>query len=166
MNWYIQVLKKYAVFGGRARRTEFWMFTLINYIIMGALGYIDWTLNGMEMGMIYGLYSLAVLIPSLAVSVRRLQDTGKSGWMILVGLIPIIGGIWLLILFAKAGDIGDNAYGPDPKQSPGGDSGAAAPPPPPAAAAPPPPPPAPDPEPPASDPEAPASNDEEEKPEN
>jgi uncharacterized membrane protein YhaH (DUF805 family) len=66
-------------------------------------------------GPIYILYGLALFIPGLAVAVRRLHDIGKSGWMILVALIPLIGGIWLLILLVKEGDSGSNEYGPDPK---------------------------------------------------
>jgi len=67
------------------------------------------------LGPLYGLYSLAVLIPSLAVTVRRLHDVGKSGWFILVGLIPLIGSIWLLVLFCTDSKPGENQYGPSPK---------------------------------------------------
>lgn len=66
-------------------------------------------------GIFYGLYSLALLIPGLAVRVRRLHDIGKSGWMILVGLIPLIGAIWLIVLYATEGTPGENQYGPNPK---------------------------------------------------
>jgi uncharacterized membrane protein YhaH (DUF805 family) len=119
MNWYTKVLKQYADFSGRARRTEYWMFVLFNIIFTVVAAGVDnvlgLTLEGMPYGAIYGLYTLFVLIPSLAVAVRRLHDIGKSGWMILIALIPIIGGIWLIILLATNGTAGANEYGPDPK---------------------------------------------------
>jgi len=119
MNYYLSVLKNYAKFDGRARRAEYWYFVLFNIIFAitailldNALGLAN-ELTGY--GPIYGLYLLFVLIPGLAVGVRRLHDIGKSGWMILVALIPLIGGIWILILMATEGDKGENEYGPDPK---------------------------------------------------
>ncbi len=118
MEWYLKVLRKYAVFTGRARRTEYWMFFLFNMIISFLLGLLDGVLiatSDTVIGFLGLLYSLAVLLPGIAVSVRRLHDVGKSGWMLLVGLIPIIGTIWLIVLFATEGDRGANAYGPDPK---------------------------------------------------
>lgn len=120
MNWYLTVLKKYAVFSGRARRKEYWMYVLFNFIFAVIAIILDNVLGlaGKEIGYgpIYGLYVLATLIPSLAVSVRRLHDIGKSGWYLLVGIIPLIGGIWLLVLMATAGDMGENEYGADPKE--------------------------------------------------
>jgi len=126
MNWYLKVLKEnYANFDGRARRKEYWMFTLFNLIIIAVLVICASIFAAMEIsalasifGILYAVYALAVLIPGLAVAVRRLHDTGKSGWMILVGLIPFIGGIWLLVLYATEGDKGDNEYGSDPKLEP------------------------------------------------
>ncbi|MEM7160971.1 MAG: DUF805 domain-containing protein [Bacteroidota bacterium] len=119
MKWYLKVLKQFADFKGRARRTEYWMFTLFNIIFAFVTimldGLLGSSLGGEVYGVFYLLYTLAMLIPNLAVSVRRLHDTGKTGWMILVGLIPIIGGIWLLVLYCTEGDIGANKYGPDPK---------------------------------------------------
>jgi len=119
MNYYLDVLKKYAVFNGRARRKEFWMFTLFNFIISFLLGYIDKMFGTFDpmfgIGTIRTIYSLAVLIPSIAVSVRRLHDIGKSGWMLLVAFIPIVGFIWLLVLFVSDSVPGDNEYGPNPK---------------------------------------------------
>ncbi|HWQ71876.1 MAG TPA: DUF805 domain-containing protein [Desulfitobacteriaceae bacterium] len=110
------VLRKYVVFEGRARRKEYWMFVLFNLIFMTAAYLLDSILSGnMGYGLIYTIYSLAVLLPGLAVSVRRLHDIGKSGWFILISLIPIIGCIWLLILMCQDGNAGDNKYGPDPK---------------------------------------------------
>jgi uncharacterized membrane protein YhaH (DUF805 family) len=119
MSWYISVLKKYAVFSGRARRKEFWMFVLFNIIFSIVATLLDRVLGTrvgeMGNGWISILYSLAVLIPSLAVAVRRLHDIGKSGWWLLISLIPLIGAIWLLILYIKDGQPGDNQYGPNPK---------------------------------------------------
>jgi uncharacterized membrane protein YhaH (DUF805 family) len=119
MNWYLKVLKNYAVFSGRARRKEYWMFVLFNIIFCIIATILDRILGtaaeGVGYGLIYVLYSLAVLIPSLAVAVRRLHDIGKSGWMILIALIPIIGGIWLLVLFLLDSESGDNRFGAYPK---------------------------------------------------
>lgn len=119
MNWYLQVLKKYAVFSGRARRQEYWMFVLINLIISIILSIIDniMGLAGPESpyGIISSIYLLFVLIPSIAVGVRRLHDIGKSGWMLLIAFIPLIGAIWLIVLFVKDSDSGENEYGPNPK---------------------------------------------------
>lgn len=119
MNWYLKVLKNYTNFSGRARRKEYWMFTLFNVIFAVAAVLLDNLLGlafeGIGYGPIYGLYLLATIIPGIAVSVRRLHDVDKSGWMILIGLIPLIGAIWLLVLFATEGTPGDNQYGPNPK---------------------------------------------------
>lgn len=104
MNWYLEVLKKYAVFSGRARRKEYWMFLLINLIITVVLSFIS--------DYLYYLYTLAVFIPGLAVSVRRLHDIGKSGWWVFISLIPL--GI---VLMAMNGQSGENQYGPNPKES-------------------------------------------------
>lgn len=116
MEWYLMVLKKYAEFTGRSRRKEYWMFTLISAIISYSILAIDYYVFGLEGGFgINSLYSLGVLIPSLAVLVRRLHDVGKSGWFFFIVLIPIIGAIWLLVLFCTDGEAGDNKYGPNPK---------------------------------------------------
>ena len=121
MEWYLKVVRdNYANFTGRARRQEYWMFVLFNMIFIFVLAIISGILSGAFEApgfiIIYVLYVLAVLIPSLAVAVRRLHDTGKSGWFYLVALIPFVGSIWLIILFATEGDVGPNAYGPDPKR--------------------------------------------------
>lgn len=118
MKYYLQALSNYANFTGRARRREYWMFILFNVLFSFAAFSID-ILMGMAVpelgfGAIYILYALAVFIPGLAVTVRRLHDTGKSGWMYFISLIPIIGGIWLLVLLATEGDRGANQYGSDP----------------------------------------------------
>lgn len=121
MNWYTSVLKKYAVFSGRARRKEYWMFFLFNVIFLIVALILDnvlgTTISGAGYGLFYFLYALAILLPSLAVGVRRLHDIGKSGWWFFIGLIPIIGGIWLLVLFCIEGTPGKNTYGPNPKEA-------------------------------------------------
>jgi uncharacterized membrane protein YhaH (DUF805 family) len=118
MEWYLAVLRKYAVFTGRARRREFWMFTLVNVLISIGLSIID-TILGTDYGAGYGIlstiYSLAVLIPSIAVGVRRLHDTGRTGWWLLIGLVPCVGLIVLIVFYATEGQRGDNQYGADPK---------------------------------------------------
>jgi len=122
MNWYTKVLRNYAVFTGRARRKEYWMFLLFNIIFAIAAMILDNALGlviaPMPYGPLYMLYMLAVLIPGLAVGVRRLHDLGKSGWWLLIILIPLIGAIWLLVLFVTEGTRGPNQYGPDPKEEP------------------------------------------------
>ena len=115
MNWYLKVLKQYADFNGRARRTEYWMFFLFNIIIAVVLGVIESVLGGP--GILGGLYSLAVLLPAIGVTVRRLHDTGRTGWWILVGLIPVIGMIVLLVFMVLDSQPGSNEYGPNPKES-------------------------------------------------
>ncbi len=120
MNWYLAVLKNYAVFSGRARRKEYWMFVLFNMIFAIVAMILDNVLGiameGIGYGPIYGLYVLAMLIPSIAVGVRRLHDVGKSGWFMFIALIPIVGAIWLLILVCTDGIAGSNEYGANPKE--------------------------------------------------
>jgi len=112
MNYYLSVLKNYAVFSGRARRAEFWYFALLNIIISAVIGFI-----GTQIGLniLTTIYFVAVLLPSIAVAIRRLHDIGKSGWWIFIGSIPLIGWIWLIVLYATEGNAGDNQYGPNPK---------------------------------------------------
>ncbi len=105
MKWYLKVLSNYANFNGRASRSEYWYFFLVNIIISIALGLVDAAL-GLRFG-IGNVYSLAVLVPSIAVGVRRMHDVDKSGWFI---LIPI----YNLILACTEGTKGPNQYGPDP----------------------------------------------------
>ena len=111
MHWYTDVIKKYAVFDGRANRPEYWWFTLINFIITVVL---DVVLRGAAGQAIGGIYGLAVLLPSIGVAIRRLHDTNRTGWWILVGLIPIVGWVWIIVLLALAGDPGPNRYGSPP----------------------------------------------------
>jgi uncharacterized membrane protein YhaH (DUF805 family) len=106
-NWYIEVLKKYAVFEGRARREEFWMFTLVNFIVSLVLHLIS--------GVLGGIYALAVLLPSIGVGVRRLHDIGRSGWWLLISLIPLVGIIVLIYFFVQDSQPGTNEHGPSPK---------------------------------------------------
>lgn len=118
MNYYLDVLKKYAQFEGRARRAEYWYFGLFNVIVSIVLGILDSVLGLIifeNTGTIGFIYSLAVLIPGFAVSVRRLHDVGKSGWFSLIVLIPVVGAIWLLVLSVRDGDPGINQYGANPK---------------------------------------------------
>lgn len=120
MKWYLAVLRNYAGFSGRARRKEYWMFALFNIIFLIVAMILDNVLGtaieGVGYGLFYILYTLAVLIPGLAVSFRRLHDVGKSGWMILIVLIPIIGAIWLFVLTVTDSNSGENKYGPNPKE--------------------------------------------------
>ena len=124
MEWYLKVMRdNYANFNGRARRKEYWMFVLVQTIIMiglmildSVLG-LDFELQGISLGYGY-LYLIGIIvhfIPSLAVLVRRLHDVGKSGWFYFIFLIPIIGIIWLLVLYCTEGQKEDNKWGPDPK---------------------------------------------------
>jgi len=130
MNWYIRVLKKYAVFSGRARRKEYWMFALFNFIFGLVASLLQLAIFGMALwvfsplSIVYGVigsfipvvYYIAVFVPTLAVSVRRLHDIGKSGWYLLINLIPIAGPIWFLVLVCSDSQPGDNEYGPNPKE--------------------------------------------------
>lgn len=119
MNWFLKVLRQYADFSGRARRKEYWMFILFHVIFAMVAIMIDRVLgtsiDGIGYGIVYIVYILALVIPSLAVGVRRLHDVGKSGWMYLIALIPVIGAIWLLVLFCKDSQAGDNKWGENPK---------------------------------------------------
>lgn len=113
MSWYLQVLKKYAVFDGRARRKEYWYFYLVNLVVSLMLALIDF-----QSGTAYlfgGLYSLGIFLPGLGVEIRRLHDIGRSGWWLFIGLVPLVGPIILIIWLATKGDTRPNDYGPSPK---------------------------------------------------
>lgn len=118
MNWYLEVLKKYAVFSGRARRKEYWYYFLFNFLFMTAFLMLDNTLGLLDketgVGVISSIYALAVLLPGLAVAVRRLHDSGRRGWWVLIAVIPLIGAIVLIFLLIQESTPGDNAYGPNP----------------------------------------------------
>jgi uncharacterized membrane protein YhaH (DUF805 family) len=122
MQWYAKVLRQYADFSGRARRTEYWMFTLVNVIIGLVLSLVDEVVfvgPGLSTtGWLGTIYSVALIIPTLAVGARRLHDTGRSGWWQLIALIPLIGVIVLIVFFALEGQRSTNAHGPDPKAVP------------------------------------------------
>lgn len=123
MSYFLLALKKYAEFDGRSTRSEYWYFNL--FYLIGAL--VVGIINGIIFGIIKAiigydftgitgsLYSLAFLIPSIAVTTRRLHDVGKSGWMQLLVFLPIIGWIWLFILMVTDSQAGENEYGANPK---------------------------------------------------
>ena len=119
MKYYIEALKNFANFAGRADRQQYWMFFLFNLIFAVVASILDRVLglsfhmNGISLGYgwIYLAYALVVLIPGLSAGVRRLHDINKSGWMLLVVLIPIAGAIWLLVLLCTEGTRGPNKYG-------------------------------------------------------
>jgi uncharacterized membrane protein YhaH (DUF805 family) len=113
MEWYLKVIKNYVGFEGRARRKEYWMFFLISFIINIVLLILENV--GNLPSVLSGLYSLAILLPSLAVTVRRLHDTGRSAWWLLIGLIPLIGAIILIVFTCQDSQESDNQYGPNPK---------------------------------------------------
>lgn len=114
-NYYVAVLKKYVEFSGRASRAEYWYFVLINVVISFAISWILGNLAGQDTAsLVSGLYSLAVLLPSLAVSARRMHDIGKSGWWLLIVLVPLIGPFWWLYLAVQPSGA-KNAYGAAPK---------------------------------------------------
>jgi uncharacterized membrane protein YhaH (DUF805 family) len=119
VSWYLEALKKYAVFHGRSRRAEYWYFVLFNLIVAVVLAGIDTLLgtfsSAQNIGLMSGIYSLAVIIPTLAVTFRRLHDIDRSGWWILINLVPLIGTIVLLVFALMDGTPGDNRYGPNPK---------------------------------------------------
>jgi uncharacterized membrane protein YhaH (DUF805 family) len=121
MNWYLKVLRNYTDFKGRARRKEYWFFMMFNMVFLIVAIIIDNVLGTLPdefpFGLFYLLYVLAIFIPGLAVTVRRLHDIGKSGWYYFVILIPFIGGIWLLVLLLTDSIPGENQYGLNSKES-------------------------------------------------
>lgn len=118
IGWYFEAVKKYAVFNGRARRKEYWMFALFFLIFIIVAAIIDVALGTTTedgAGILVTIYILAMILPSLSVSVRRLHDLGKSGWFYLINFIPFIGAIWFLVLMCTEGNRGNNNFGADPK---------------------------------------------------
>ncbi len=109
MEEYRTALRKYSDFYGRATRREYWMFFLVNVVIASILDFLGLRTIGL-------LYTLFIFVPNLAVGIRRLHDTGKSGKWFLLILIPVIGAIILLVLMAMPGDMGENQYGEDPQR--------------------------------------------------
>ena len=114
MEWYLHALKQYATFTGRASRKEYWYFVLFNILAAMALFIVGEVIATGLGGSLYTLYLLGTFLPSFAVSVRRLHDIGKSGWWLLVSLIPLVGTVVLLVLLATASAPGANTYGPKP----------------------------------------------------
>jgi uncharacterized membrane protein YhaH (DUF805 family) len=126
MEWYLEVLRKYTVFDGRARRKEYWMYTLFNILIgiaymvvatlaFALLGHSDNPGAAMLIFAPLWLYALAVCIPGLAVTVRRLHDTGRSGWWILISFVPFVGSVILLVFMCLDSEPGPNLHGLNPK---------------------------------------------------
>ena len=113
MEWYLKVLEEYVNFNGRARRKEYWMFSLFN-LIFALLSLIIGYMGGIG-EILYSIYLLGTSLPSWAVTVRRLHDVGKSGWMVLISLIPVIGPIWLIVLLVSDSVSDENQYGCNPK---------------------------------------------------
>lgn len=104
---------KYVTFSGRARRAEYWWFTLFVWVVSSLVGFIDGWLTG-DVGLLSGLWSLGTLLPILAAGARRLHDTDRSAWWLLIMLLPVIGAIVLIVFFASRGTPGPNRFGPDP----------------------------------------------------
>lgn len=119
MNWFITVLKKYAVFDGRARRSEYWYFLLVYMVLLIVLMVVDAMMGSYSkdagLGLLSGIFSLGMLLPSFGVAIRRLHDTGRSGWWLLISIVPLVGGIILLFFFAQDSEAGTNRFGPNPK---------------------------------------------------
>ena len=113
MEWYKKALQNYAVFTGRAHRTEYWMFVLFHFLILVAVSFIE-NMLGLG-GFLSGLYGIALFIPLISAAVRRLHDTGRSGWWYLLMLIPVIGTIIVIVMLALDSEAGSNEYGPNPK---------------------------------------------------
>jgi uncharacterized membrane protein YhaH (DUF805 family) len=110
---YVEVIRRYADFHGRAGRPEYWWFLLANFIVYAILAILA-SAAGAFFSVVLVLYAIAVFLPSLGVSIRRLHDTNRSGWWLLIGLIPLVGSIVLLIFYASAGDPRANRYGQVP----------------------------------------------------
>lgn len=119
MSWFIEAVKKYAVFKERSRRREYWYFVLFFVVISVVLSIVDAVIGTYDsasgVGLLSGIFGLALLVPSIAVAVRRLHDTDRSGWWVLISLVPVIGGIVLLVFTVQDGTPGSNRYGPSPK---------------------------------------------------
>ena len=121
MSWFIEALRKYAVFSGRSRRKEYWFFVLFVVIISIVLTSIDGLIGAYDRstgaGLLSTIFSLAILIPSISVSVRRLHDIDRTGWWVLISLVPLVGWIVLLVFHVQDSTPGANRYGPNPKST-------------------------------------------------
>jgi uncharacterized membrane protein YhaH (DUF805 family) len=113
VRWFLEPLKKYSEFSGRARRKEYWWFTLFTAGVSVVLALFDVMIGWA--GILAGLFSLAILVPSIAVTVRRLHDINRSGWWTLLGIVPLIGSIALLVFLVSDSMPGTNRFGPNPK---------------------------------------------------
>ena len=126
MKYYLNVLSNYINLTGRTPRMEFWMFVLINFIFASIAIFIDqqlhlcfkmeigYGLQTLPFGPVYTFYSLITFVPTIAVQIRRLHDVGKTGWFLFLSLLPVIGTIWVLVLYCSSSSAGNNAYGPNP----------------------------------------------------
>ena len=113
MEWYLSVVSNYVQFDGRARRKEYWMFALFSAIITVVLAVVDGVIGWGPW--LCGVYTLAMILPNVAVTIRRLHDTNRSGWWALISGVPAVGGIILLVLMCLEGDLVDNRFGQNPK---------------------------------------------------
>jgi len=118
-NWFFEVLRKYAVFGGRARRREYWYFLLFYVLVYMLFILVDVVAGTIDqrigLGLFSGIYVLATIVPLIAVTVRRLHDTGRSGWWALIGIIPLVGTVIQFILMLLDSEVHENEYGVSPK---------------------------------------------------
>lgn len=127
MEWMLLPLKRYADFSGRSRRKEYWLFTLATVvayfvlfaILMGTINFEtgEGSVFSGIFGLMFVLFAFALLVPTLAVQVRRFHDQDKSGWLVLLNLIPYLGSLIVLVMMCLEGTAAENAYGPDPKGS-------------------------------------------------
>jgi uncharacterized membrane protein YhaH (DUF805 family) len=109
-------LNKYAAFSGRAQRSEYWYFFLFMVVVNVVASVLDSAIFG-DIPVLYLIATLAIIVPSIAVGVRRLHDTDRSGWWLLLGFIPVVGAIVLIVFFCQPGTVGPNQFGPDPLQA-------------------------------------------------
>ncbi len=124
MKYYLKALQNYAVFTGRASRKEYWYFVLFSFLALIFLSFIEGLFRSLfdfSIVFLYPIFMLSMIVPSLAVLVRRLHDIGKSGTWFFIYFVPVVGGIWLIILLATESDFGKNKYGPHPDQNSTGD---------------------------------------------
>ena len=119
MEWYFRVLAKYAVFRGRARRKEYWFYILFNVIFSIILAIVDMSMDTFDpktgVGLFGTIYAAVLILPSMAVTVRRLHDIGRSGWWMLIPIVPILGAILIFAFLVQDSDPGENRFGPNPK---------------------------------------------------
>ena len=117
-DWYVTAIRKYAVFDGRAGRSEYWYFVLVYFGISIVLGFIDGMFGAHGMGLLSAVFCVAMVIPSLSIAIRRLHDTDRSAWWLLIGFVPVAGIIILIVFFASVGTQGSNRYGAPPEMRP------------------------------------------------